>query len=53
MDGRYVDNADFFKVHKALDITYDKLLTEFPKWLENPRVKDMLNISSTGEIIQM
>ena len=50
MDGRYVDNADFFKVHKASDITYDKLLTEFPKWLEIPEVKTMLGVNK-GEIV--
>lgn len=42
MRGRYVDNADFFKVSEMSDITYDKLLTEFPTWLENEKVKDML-----------
>lgn len=42
MEGRYVDNADFFPVNKMEDITYDKLLTEFPQWLEFPKVKEML-----------
>lgn len=39
---RYVDNADFFEVDKALDITYRQLLDEFPGWLQNERVKAML-----------
>ena len=42
MGGRYVDNADFFKVSNAASITYEQLLTEFPEWLENPMVKAML-----------
>lgn len=42
MSGRYVDNADFFKVNKASDITYNDLLNEFPNWLEYDKVKDML-----------
>lgn len=40
---RYVDNADFFEVNNALDITYRQLLNEFPDWLQNERVKAMLN----------
>ena len=40
---RYVDNADFFEVNKASEITYRQLLNEFPGWLENERVKQMLN----------
>lgn len=39
---RYVDNADFFEVNNALDITYRQLLNEFPGWLQNERVKAML-----------
>lgn len=39
---RYVDNADFFKVGNALDITYKQLLNEFPEWLSNERVKTMM-----------
>ena len=42
MSGRYVDNADFFKVAQAGSITYEQLLTEFPEWLENPMVKALL-----------
>lgn len=42
MGGRYVDNADFFPVKTMDDITYDKLLTEFPSWLDNTKVKAML-----------
>jgi len=39
---RYVDNADFFEVKKASDITYKQLLDEFPGWLQNEKVKAML-----------
>lgn len=42
MTDRYVDNADFFQVDSINDITYDKLLNEFPAWLENPKVANML-----------
>lgn len=39
---RYVDNADFFEVKNASDITYKQLLDEFPGWLQNEKVKAML-----------
>lgn len=42
MSGRYVDNADFFEVKNANDITYNNLLNEFPGWLSNDKVKAML-----------
>lgn len=42
VSGRYVDNADFFKVGRVSDITYNDLLNEFPNWLEYEKVKDML-----------
>lgn len=42
MEGRYVDNADFFSVNKAEDITYQDLLEEFPGWLSNAKVQEML-----------
>lgn len=46
LDGRYVDNADFFSVADinamSDDDIYRKLLTEFPSWLEDPKVKDMI-----------
>lgn len=42
MQGRYVDNADFFSVARSKDITYKALLNEFPEWLSNQKVKDML-----------
>lgn len=53
MTDRYVDNADFFQVKNMNDITYENLLNEFPNWLENPKVKDMLPKESVGEIIYM
>lgn len=43
LEGRYVDNADFFAVDKASHITYKDLLNEFPEWLNYPEVKQMLN----------
>lgn len=42
LEGRYVDNADFFSVKDANDITYKDLLKEFPTWLSDQKVKDML-----------
>lgn len=42
MSDRYVDNADFFEVKNANDITYSNLLNEFPGWLSNDKVKSML-----------
>lgn len=42
MTDRYIDNADFFKVRNMSDITYENLLNEFPNWLDNPKVEDML-----------
>lgn len=41
LEGRYVDNANFFKVDKPSDITYETLLAEFPSWLSNPNVQAM------------
>lgn len=41
--GRYVDNADFFSVDNVDKITYFNLLNEFPSWLTNKKVKDMIN----------
>ncbi len=42
MSGRYVDNADFFKVDSADKITYFNLLNEFPSWLSNDKIKSMM-----------
>lgn len=47
LPNRYVDNADFFSVSNTSDfythdMIYQALLNEYPGWLENPRVKDMI-----------
>lgn len=42
MDGRYVDNADFFRVGRIEDIQYKDILDEYPEWLTNPKVVEML-----------
>lgn len=42
MEGRYVDNADFFSVKRAEDIIYQDLLKEFPGWLSDAKVQEML-----------
>lgn len=51
LDGRYVDNADFFSVKDVNkmsdDEIYKKLLTEFPSWLEESKVQEMITKQST------
>ena len=49
MDGRYVDNANFFAIENLADIEvindvslYTKLLDEYPKWLNCPQVREMI-----------
>lgn len=46
LKGRYVDNADFFKIQDIKKISdeelYEKLLTEFPDWLKEVKSKGML-----------
>ena len=46
LSGRYVDNADFFKVEDintmSDDDLYSKLFTEFPSWLKLNEVQEML-----------
>ena len=46
MGGRYVDNADFFKVtyndFYIENNLYGQLLQEYPNWLSDDRVKDMI-----------
>lgn len=46
MSGRYVDNADFFEADfddfSTENNLYQKLLQEYPSWLANEKVKDMI-----------
>lgn len=42
MPSRYVDNADFFRASTAADVTYEKLLDEYPGWIANSKVQNML-----------
>lgn len=46
MGGRYVDNADFFEAtyddFSKENNLYQKLLQEYPSWLANNKVKDMI-----------
>lgn len=46
MDGRYVDNANFFQLNDLLEISdndlYQRLLAEYPQWLEYSEVKYMM-----------
>ncbi len=43
MEGRYVDNANFFHTENIDKISddqlYDKLLNEFPEWIKEAREK--------------
>lgn len=46
MDGRIVDNAGFFEVRDIDSMSdedlYDKMLSEFPEWIEAAKAKDIL-----------
>lgn len=46
MEGRFLDNVDFFEVRDPSKISdaelYDKLLTEFPEWIKQARAKGIL-----------
>lgn len=52
MDGRYVDNANFFKIddinNKKDEDLYKELLKEYPTWLEYPQVKTMISEKSSN-----
>ncbi len=52
MTDRYVDNANLFVVNRILDMSdneiYDKLLAEFPGWLNNPKVQDLISTNYRG-----
>lgn len=47
LDGRYVDNANFFSISDINKIQdhelYSLLLKEYPQWLQYPEVKDMIS----------
>ena len=46
MEGRYVDNANFFHFDNLADVSdeelYNQLLNEFPQWLEEAKEKGIL-----------
>lgn len=52
MNGRYVDNANFFPIYNINGeddgILYNKLLAEYPHWLEYPEVKQMISSQGNG-----
>ena len=48
MEGRYVDNANFFAIEDVNRISYEQLLNEYPSWLADPKVKEM--IANKGQI---
>ena len=42
MSGRFVNNADFFKIDDLSTVTWDKIFNEFPDWLDTSEVQEML-----------
>jgi stress response protein SCP2/uncharacterized protein YegL len=46
LTGRYIDNADFFRLADFSKMTdeqlYDKLMNEYPKWLEQAKTKGLI-----------
>lgn len=54
MEGRYVDNANLFPLPDIMNISddeiYDRLLAEFPTWLKNERVADMIQNHYNGDL---
>ena len=46
MDGRFIDNANFFSVNDIDKISdeelYDRLLNEFPSWIREARIKKII-----------
>lgn len=52
MEGRYIDNANFFSIDNMLDSSdseiYNKLLAEFPSWLNDPIVVDLIQNKYKG-----
>lgn len=46
LSGRYIDNADFFQLNDIANIDdgelYDRLLNEFPEWLNEAKRKNIL-----------
>lgn len=57
MEGRYVDNANFFSINNIQSIDdkelYDKLLAEYPSWLENEKVKEIIKSASSSQTIKL
>ncbi len=51
MDGRYVDNANFFPIHDINSMEdrelYTKLFAEYPSWLSDAKVQQMIATQGT------
>lgn len=47
MDGRYVDNANFFELNDVMSISdgelYKRLMGEYPSWLAMPKVQEIID----------
>ena len=45
--GRYIDNADFFSVSSLSamsdDVLYEKLTNEYPGWVQQAKIKNLIN----------
>lgn len=57
MKGRYIDNANFFKIRDITDTKemtddeiYNKLLKEYPMWADNAKVKKMIEEQGTNKV---
>lgn len=54
MSGRYVDNVDFFSIPNINEMSddelYRKLFDEYPGWVSNPKVQEM--IANNGQVTQ-
>lgn len=56
MSGRYVDNANFFALNDVLKVSdeeiYDLLLAEFPSWLKESKVEEIIQNKYKGELLK-
>lgn len=52
LEGRYVDNADLFSIYDMNTITYEQPLNEYPGWLSDQKVKDMVAEQGTPEVLK-
>lgn len=55
MEGRFIDNANFFHIEDISKISdeelYDNLLKEFPMWLKEAKEKGLIRQVISGQIV--